>query len=411
MGNQRFRRAIDRMMNTEDLKSRLEKYFKNELSKEEVMQLLLTLEESDGAIVEGLIDDVLTTINWSRIDVLDFKKKGVFDRVRAEIAGMSGVDNLHEERAAKRHFRFKYGIPAAAVLLIALGLIFYMKREAPPISRIVQQDQHEITLPPYTVATLILENGKPISLDDLEEGQVREVDGVRIEKRKGGRFYFAYANASLHSLAKRQVFKTAKGSSAEIILADGSVVKLNSASSLSFPLIFDNTRQVDLNGEAYFEVAHNRDAPFRVKTNTSEIQVLGTKFNASAYPEELNSEVTLSEGSVLVSSKKMHVRLVPGEQAIVSSKSGDIVSRTVNLEEMMAWKDGYFRFTDQSIKQVLYELSKWYDIKGVEILSESSDRFSGSVRRSQKLSDLLGQLERISSLKFKIVEGRVRVMK
>jgi len=399
------------MINIEDLKSDLEKYFRNQLSQEQVQVLLVRLEMSDETVVNRLIDEVLSKIDWTEVDTTSFRKAQVLDQVKAEINEQSVPDEGAGDLSAKRRLVIKYGFQAAAVLLICWSIFFYLKDD-PSIKMATNQvEKQEITLPHHTVATLILETGKSISLDELKVGEVWMEDGIRIGKRADGRFYFEYINASLHESDKRQIFKTAKGSSSEIVLNDGSVVKLNSGTSISFPLLFEKIRQVDLHGEAYFEIVHNPQTPFRVLTHNSQIQVLGTKFNASAYPNEENSLITLREGSVLVSSKTARIKLIPGRQAIVNSESGRIISREVNLEEAIAWKDGYFKFTDQSIQEVLHELSKWYNIEGVDILTESSDRFSGSVRRSQKLSDLLNQLARISSLKFKIAEGRVKVTK
>src|SRR5690606_35237757 len=133
----------------------------------------------------------------------------------------------------------------------------------------------------------------------------------------------------------------------QLVLPDGTHVWLNTASAIHFPVAFTgNERHVTLIGEAYFEVAHDATKPFKVTANGSTIRVLGTHFNVSAYADEPRVVATLLEGAVDVAGAGSRVVLKPGEQAIVDEETGRIWQEKADIQSVIAWKNGYFRFND-----------------------------------------------------------------
>jgi ferric-dicitrate binding protein FerR (iron transport regulator) len=173
--------------------------------------------------------------------------------------------------------------------------------------------------------------------------------------------------------------------------SDGSLVWLNAGTSVTYPVRFSGKeRRVSLEGEAYFEVAHNSAMPFIVSNGTTGITVLGTRFNVKAYDDE-ETRITLLEGSVKVDVPGAQRLLKPGQQAKVGS-SLEVVSNA-DLEEVMAWKNGLFRFDNADIYAIMRKVARWYDIKVVYEGNASPDRFQGTISMDTRLSELLEVLE------------------
>ncbi len=189
-----------------------------------------------------------------------------------------------------------------------------------------------------------------------------------------------------------------------MLLADGSKVWLNAGSSLLYPVSFiSDERKVSVTGEAYFEVAHNVSRPFIVNHGSMEVRVLGTHFNVNAFEDDdSNIKVTLLEGSVKIDNGNAANFLKPGQQALVS-KEIKLVN-DVNLDLVMAWKNGYFQFDRASLQNVLNQVSRWYDVDVVYEGKNQPRQFVGEIQRDLNLSEML-KLLKINKVNFKI-EGK-----
>lgn len=189
------------------------------------------------------------------------------------------------------------------------------------------------------------------------------------------------------------------------------MVTLNAASSLKFPASFTGlaNRKVELSGEAYFEVAKDKKHPFIVQSGSQEVEVLGTHFNVNTYPDEKAAKTTLLEGSVKVSANGNAHLLIPGQQSILTNNTVDIV--TANIKETMAWKNGYFRFNDDRIDEIMPLLSRWYDVEVNYEGKISDERFSGTISRYKNINEVLAMLSYSNAVKFKIEGRRITVMK
>ena len=187
-------------------------------------------------------------------------------------------------------------------------------------------------------------------------------------------------------------------------LSDGTKVWLNAASSLKYPVNFTtNERKVELTGEGYFEVAKDKNKKFLVIAGNTETVVLGTHFNISAYENETQIKTTLIEGSVKINSLGRSVQIRPGQQAITSDKTM-MINRGVNISEVLAWKNGLFQFNNTDIKTVMNAISLWYDVEVQYPKGIPKDKYWGSIRRDQNLSDVLKVLKE-SGARFTI-EGK-----
>ncbi|RIJ49878.1 FecR family protein [Maribellus luteus] len=198
-----------------------------------------------------------------------------------------------------------------------------------------------------------------------------------------------------------------------LVLSDGTKVWLNASTTMKYPVSFDgNTREVELSGEAYFEVSPDADRPFIVKTNHVQVEVLGTHFNIKAYPEDKLAQTTLSEGKVKVIANENEVILLPNQQANFVEGSRELNVQNVDAAVFTAWKNGKFMFVDERISYILNDLRKWYDF---EVNYESDDlkdiRFSINVNRYEDLNELLKLIEATDKIKFSIEGNKINIHK
>ncbi len=266
---------------------------------------------------------------------------------------------------------------------------------------------------PQENALITLADGKQMSLDEINEDIVH-YKGLEIMRLADGTITMKQdQDADYFRADEKHQFAAPKGVSLRLLLPDSSVVRLNSSSSMQvYAASFGKKqRHVELSGEAFFEVAHNKDLPFIVHAKNTAVRVLGTKFNMSAYKDDKQVKTTLLSGSVQVDAEQGQLRIKPGQQAIVNSTNTIQLKENVDMNSVLAWLDGYFRFKDEPIQRIMADLTKWYPIEGVEFKGGSNDRFTGSLKRSKKLRDVLQSIEEVSDLRFDIQEGRVIVMK
>ncbi|WP_286863246.1 MULTISPECIES: FecR family protein [Sphingobacterium] len=194
-----------------------------------------------------------------------------------------------------------------------------------------------------------------------------------------------------------------KASFYKMTLVDGTKVWVNALSQLKFPAQFSKTeRRVFLDGEAYFEVAHNPNQPFVVESKGNEIKVLGTHFNVNSYSNQVRT--TLAEGKVEVTRNNQHVELSPGEYAW--SSQDNLIKGEADLQRDLSWHNNEFYFKKETIVDIAHQLSRWYDLDvkfrgNVQLDKE----YTGSIERDVKLSQVLEMLSYVSNLKFE-VDGR-----
>lgn len=256
-------------------------------------------------------------------------------------------------------------------------------------------------------AILTLADGRKIDLLKAENGRLTEESGVAIRKTAYGKLVYEVKEVSTRVNNEKYLntISTPKGGQYQVILPDETIVWLNAASSIRFPAGFTNLKQrkVQLSGEAYFEVAKDKQHPFIVETGQQEVEVLGTHFNLNAYGDEQNVKTTLLEGSVRVLSGKDLVVLKPGQQSLLHNHTLDVAN--ADTEEAVAWKNGYFKFNSEPLPSIMRKLSRWYDVEVVYEGKPGNDRFGGTISRYKNLADVLEMLESTKLVKFK-VEGR-----
>ena len=305
---------------------------------------------------------------------------------------------------------------AAAVILIAgLGAYVYMSRlqkaevtTAVPKTTPAQND----ILPGSNKAVLTLANGKTIILDSASNGKLATQGKTAIVKTADGEL--AYDSKNAVPEVYYNTVSTPKGGQYQLTLSDGSKIWMNAASMLRFPTAFTGTeRMVELDGEAYFEVAKNALKPFIVKSkNGMTVQILGTHFNIMAYGEEKEMKTTLIEGLVKVAHGASVAMLKPGQQAVAATGNTNNpvrINKDADIDEAIAWKNGIFQFNNADLKTVMRQIARWYDVEVNYDDRVPEKRFTGRVSRNLKASELLSGIEYVG-VHFKIEGKKILVL-
>ncbi|MFY7899242.1 MAG: FecR family protein, partial [Chitinophagaceae bacterium] len=289
---------------------------------------------------------------------------------------------------------------AAIVLGVVIGTFIFTKKEEKATTVNTTISNKPIIQPGGKKAILVIENGTNILLDETKNGLLKTNSIANIQQNNHQLNYTANSHLTEQQF---HTITTPNGGEYELVLADGTKVWLNAASSLRFPTNFtSNTRTVTLSGEAYFEVTPNKNKPFIVETGKSTIHVLGTNFNVMNYPNESAIKTTLLEGSVSVHHSNQTAKLLPGNQAIINKEK--IETLPVDVEEVVAWKNGLFTFHKSDLKTIMKQLARWYDVEVSYVGIIPEKRFVGDINRNSNLSEVLKILA-TSGIKF-TVEGK-----
>lgn len=294
---------------------------------------------------------------------------------------------------------------AAAALLPLMGSFWLLHQPAPKPVAVKLHEKIMPVKPGANVATLTLANGRVITLDDAPEGKLAETGNSSISKNQQGLSYTANGQQRTPTI---NTIAVPRGGQYQLTLSDGTRVWLNSESSLTFPDIFNGSdRKLMLSGEAYFEVSKDDTKPFTVQTAQATVHVLGTSFNMSAYKDEKLIKATLVDGAIRLSNETASTLLSPGEQGIITATG--IEKKRVNINQEIAWKSGYFVFRNNTIQEIMRQISRWYNVQIAYSGDIPQGTFGGTYSRSKDLEELLNGLELTGLVHFKI-EGRTLIV-
>ena len=360
--------------------------FEREINAEELKEYLSVLmdEEATGRALAG------------------FEEK-VFGKVQAAAPSPAAHRVYFMRRAWVRY-------AAALILLTGAWFLFRTIKRA----RVLPAPAVAITdvAPGGNKATLILADGSSITLDSANTGHLANQGGTKIVKTANGKIEYDQGGPATGEVFLNTM-RVPRGGQYQLTLPDGTKVWLNAASSISYPTAFvGKERTVSVGGEVYFEVAKKANMPFRVKVNDqTSILVLGTSFNINAYEDETAVRTTLLEGSVRIQRPQKSTVLSPGEQAMTPTRgaasAGDQIKvvEKVDVDKVMAWKNGYFNFEDMPFEGAMRQLQRWYDIEIVYPNGIPDIPLGGEISRTLKLSGLLKGLEG-AGVKFRLENGR-----
>lgn len=323
-------------------------------------------------------------------------------------AKISVWENLPINNQPKR-LRLWPRLSVAAALIIAVSFgLFYFTTNRTPRNEIYSMEQIEAG---SNKATLVLANGKRISLTDIPNGKVANLPGVSVTKTNDGQLVYQIEVQQTDSKIEYNTIETPIGGTYQLNLPDGTKIWLNAGSSLKYPTIFaSNERKVELVGEAYFEVFHNPEKPFIVSTaNQLEVKVLGTHFNLSAYANDQVYKTTLFEGKVEVSTNQTKVALKPFQQAIL--QDGALTVTEVSDTNEMSWKNELFAFQKQPLENILKEFERWYDVEFICPQEFKNISFNGKISRQKTLKQALNIIDKEGTVHFKNEGRRIWVTK
>lgn len=332
----------------------------------------------------------------------------LLDKIHAEI------HTQHPSRILSMPSKTKKWVTAAAVAsLIALGGILYVTQIMPGHIAADSLTLAQDVGPGKNGAILQLAGGTTILLDTIQNGPLSHY-GRAIVKSDS---VLTFTGSVSNDLGTQNLLTTPRGRQQQLILPDGSKVWLNAGSSIQFPSAFSKTKRlVKVSGEAYFEITHDKNRPFLVqidqqggKQNALRIEVLGTSFNVNAYHDENAIKTTLLEGSVKVVKGKTAEFLRPGQQAAILTGSEKIDVANVDINEAVAWKNGYFQFDGDDIAGIMRKISRWYDIQVAFEQAPESRHYSGKISRNNSLSQVLKVLE-ISGVHFRAEDHKIIVI-
>lgn len=313
-----------------------------------------------------------------------------------------------------RRLYFILSVAAAACVLLAAGLFLLLRPSSHPIPLVskVSVIKPAVITPASDKAILTLADGKRIVLDSAANGTLASQGRMQVIKLSGGQLAYSPSGKSAdgeHAGSAPLLYNeiaTPRGGFYQLILPDGSKVWLDAASSLRFPTAFaGNTRAVELTGEAYFDIAPNKDQPFMITTQGVTVQVLGTEFNLMAYSDEDAVRTTLVNGSVRVIRGNDLQQIRPGEQAawLQGGKAWQVSKP--DMQQVLAWKRLEFRFEGLSVDAIMRQIGRWYDVEIAYRGPTPSGEFNGVISRKKSVADLLTVLEQTDAVHFTL-QGR-----
>jgi hypothetical protein len=342
-----------------EFKQLAKKYINEELTEDELKKFLSMLEDREDEFYQAVDDEI-------RLEhTADFNMEAAFDRI------------LQDERFSKvkpvRRLSIYAWTAVACTILIMLGSLFYFNQQD------LQQPDHikTVAVPEKSrqenkLSAIRLADGTQLALKDIGRAE-HNYDGVKLSRVSESVIMVSLDPKRHASKTPYHEFTTERGTSYTLLLPDGSKVDLNSGSTFRLDPGFNIlNRNCELSGEAYFDVKRNEAMAFQVKTRDYDVKVLGTQFNIKTYSTTTYSQTALVKGSVHIVKGGKEIDLLPGDQ--LSAEAGVLLSKSrANLRDVLAWKEGYFRFTDATIEEIMQDIATWYDIDDMNHLQAQSD--------------------------------------
>ncbi|MFT3846547.1 MAG: FecR domain-containing protein [Lacibacter sp.] len=338
----------------------------------------------------------------------------LYDRIRKRLIVSTVSEEVDETKKVNRKKYFAVAASVALLVFLSAGIYFIFSSKT-ETAVIVSKANHPPVnstpiIPGGNKAVLILSDGSSVILDSSANGTITSQGNIEVVKLKNG--LLAYNINGKLVTENDELFyntiSTPRGGQYQVTLSDGTNVWLNAASSIRFPVVFTGKeRRIEITGEAYLEVAKNALMPFIVEAASSEIQVLGTHFNVNAYTDETAIKTTLLEGSVKISAanNKQTARVLKPGQQLKDNRNGEVsIINKADTEEALAWKNGLFIFKSANVKEVMRQISRWYNVE-VEYKGNVNLHFTGQLKRNEDVKDVFEKIALTEEVRFKI-DGR-----
>lgn len=376
------------------IKPLLHKFLRQELTDTEHQELeeWAAASEANRQLLQRISDPMQLETD---LRLLQQSNENILSRLQAAIPEIQqtapAAQSVHRIHFLRRGF-LKY----AAAILIAAGIAGWIWYTAGSTDKAKNTETVHTTndiQPGSNKAILTLADGSTIILDSANRGNIAQQGNTNIEKLSDGSI--RYLSNGTATAAMTNTMRTPRGGQFQLTLPDGTVVWLNAASSIMYPVAFNGTdRKISITGEAFLQIAKDPSRPFIVNVdNRSTVQVLGTQFNVNAYPDEPSIATTLLEGSVQVQSQDNKIILKPGQASSISNKDQQIsVNTNADVERAIAWKNGRFDFNGLELPAIMRQLERWYDISVEFSGPVSKETYRGRLTRDLTLTQVLGIL-------------------
>ncbi|MDO6433878.1 FecR domain-containing protein [Flavitalea sp. BT771] len=384
------------------------KFHNDEITQEEYQELMDWRQLSDENRVwfDKLSDPDYLRGRVQKFSNLQSLKKAGWEKV---ISAIDEEDLSVQPAIVRPMHRTRYFVAASLVGLLAVGAWLYTRNRpvatsdaSPALTSTFKND----VAPGGNKAILTLSDGSNVVLDSAGKGTIAHQGIARVVKLDDGKLAYNNTGSEKPAALAYNTLTTPAAGQFQLLLPDGTKVWLNNASSLRYPVAFTGKdREVELKGEAYFEIAPNARQPFKVKVNEgTQVDVLGTSFNISAYTDETTIKTTLLSGAVRISRGDARKILKPGQQARMNESGSLETLDDVDTDGVVAWKNGLFHFERADIKTAMRMLARWYNVEVVYEGAIPNRTFGGDMERKLNLSEVLKILEK-NEVHFDI-EGR-----
>lgn len=373
-------------------------YIRNTLTEKEHQELAAWVDASDEnmRLFEDLTDEGNVQANLM-----------LMDKVQTE----QSLQKLKESGVLKKR---KSVITAGRLLVAAAGVTLILglfivyrasKDSTEPNKKLAVSDSLVLN-PGQNRATLTLSDGSVINLGEIQNGPI-ENGQHEISKISDGEIVYANSPAGIQQ--GTNTLTTPAGGQYQVTLPDGTQVWLNASSSIRYPVNFgEQERKVFVTGETYFHVAKDPSRPFRVVAADVTVEALGTQFNVNAYADEPFIAATLVEGSVLVSKQTHENILQPGQQAQLHADDFGIVK--VDVDNVTAWKDHQFKFSNTPLDVIMRQIQRWYDAD-IVYQEKPNLHLNATIERNVPVTRILNLLEQTNQVHFKVTGKKIIVMK
>ena len=357
------------------------------MNKQEVLELLKRYNAGDCSAEEkGLVESWYLQFERTDAEALPDEQR------TADLEAIRNSLPVHQPQVRRMPALYKIAAAAAIVSIISTAAYFAFHSTGAPSGAIAAIDQ--VAKPGGNKAVLTLANGKQIVLTDASNGLLTTQSNIYVIKTADGKIVYQKSQpVSLSINVDYNSVQTPAGGIYSLLLSDGTEVTLDAASSIRYPVLFrGNERRVEITGQAYFKVTHDRSKPFRVACNGQTIEVLGTQFNINSYPDEGNTKTTLVEGSVKVSKGNKQAILKPGQRSVVINSSNVMTIADADEESDLAWKNGIFQFRRADVQMVMRQFSRWYNVDVRYEGKVPQTAITGKVLRSANASQIISIL-------------------
>ena len=384
------------------MEKRILKYLLNEASAEDLDAL------SDWILVEGN-ERIFETFVRSHYEANTAMNEPDTDKIKFVLKKRMKRDRNVFRRGKVRSL-MKYA--AVALVFLALGYFFQQNQ---------RNGDHPVKLVPKEGAiTITLDNGTVETLDPLAHRKIKDVHGNITGNQDRSKLTYRDLGAPIAKgpAPKKLVFHTLRvpyGKRFDVVLSDGTHVFLNSGTSLQYPVQFIKgfDRDVFLTGEAYFEVAKDSEHPFTVHADELDIEVLGTKFNVSHYPEDTNINTVLIEGSVELHKKPKEGEsgggnlLKPGFKAEWRKAAHDIAIKKVNTRNYTDWVQGKLVFRNTPFRKIRQSLERRYNVTIKNRNKDLDEQLFDATFDIETIEEVLESFNKSYAIKYKIKDNEV----